>query len=185
MEAYKDINIDDLPDALDRTDWGGTATEVAGRLASNLVLKHALPNANHRTAVAMMQFYLRRVNSDFSMPETAVKIDPEVYDWREWVNNYITESKCLLTVRRKNVKFKYVQEFGGTTLVRKHNVRIPLTVYELDLPPNTAKERYAKKHEQLWIEFAEEAVERAGKPELKEERGVTKREFAKKIQRLD
>lgn len=185
VDAYKDIDIDELPDALDRTDWRGTATEVAGRLASNLILKHALPNANHRTAVAMMQFYLRRVDSEFSMPETAVEIEPESYDWREWVNNYINESKCLLTIRRKNVKFKYVKEFGGTTLVRKHDVRIPLSAYELDMPPSTAKERYAKKHEQHWIEFAEESVERAGKSGLKDQSGVTKSEFAEAIRSLD
>lgn len=185
VEAYKDIDIDELPDALNRTNWGGAATEVAGRLASNLVLKHALPNANHRTAVAMMQFYLRRVDPDFSMPETATQIEPEVYDWREWVNNYINESKRLLTIRRKNVKLKYVREFGGTTLVRKHDVRIPLSAYELDMPPSRAKKEYAEKHERLWIELAEEAVERAGKPELKEQSGVTMPEFAEKIRRLD
>ncbi|USZ69511.1 hypothetical protein NGM10_07185 [Halorussus salilacus] len=185
VEAYKDIGIDELPDALDRTDWDETATEVAGRLASNLILKHALPNANHRTAVAMIQFYLRRVDSDFSMPKTAVEIEPEVYDWREWVNSYINESKRLLTIRRKNVKFKYVRELGGTTLVRKHDVRIPLSAYELDMPPSRAKKRYTEKHERLWIEFVEEAVERAGKPELKERAGVTKPEFAEEIRSLD
>lgn len=185
VEAYKDINIDELPDALNRTDWGGTATEVAGRLASNLVLKHALPNANHRTAVAMIQFYLRRVDQGFSMPETAVEIEPEVYDWREWVNNYINESKRLLTIRRKNVKLKYVRKFGGTTVIRKHDVRIPLSSYELDMPPSRAKKQYAEEHEQLWIEFVEQAVERVGKPELKAEAGLTKPEFAEKIRRLD
>lgn len=185
VEAYKGIDVADLPDALDKTNWEGTAVAVAGRLASNLILKHALPNANHRTAIAMMQFYLRRIDPDFSMPKTDVEIDPEFYDWREWVNNYIDESKRLLTVRRKNVKLKYVEEFGGTTVVRKHDVRIPLAAYELDIPPNTAKERYAEKHEQLWIEFAEEAVERAGEPWLKDSVGVTKQEFAEEIQSLD
>lgn len=185
VEAYKDIDIAELPAALDRTDWSGTATQVAGRLASNLVLKHALPNANHRTAVAMIQFYLRRVNSNFSMPETAVEIEPDVYDWREWVNNYINESKRLLTVRRKNITFKYVREFGGTTLIRKHGVRIPLSAYELDMPPSSAKEQYAEKHERLWIEFAEEAVKRAGKSALEEQSGLTKSEFAEKVRRFD
>ncbi len=105
VEAYKKIDVDAFPDVLDRTSWEGSATAVAGRLASNLILKHALPNANHRTAVALVQFYLRRLNPDFSMPETSVEVDPESYDWREWVNEYINESKRLLTVRRKNVLF--------------------------------------------------------------------------------
>jgi len=87
VEAYKNIDVDALPDVLDRTSWEGPATDVAGRLASNLILKHALPNANHRTAVALIQFYLRRLNPDFAMPETSVETDPESYDWREWVND--------------------------------------------------------------------------------------------------
>ena len=87
VEAYKNIDIDALPDTLNRVSWEGNATDVAGRLASNLILKHALPNANHRTAVALVQFYLRRIAPDFSMPETSVEIDSETYDWREWLTS--------------------------------------------------------------------------------------------------
>ena len=53
VQAYKDIAVEDIEPALNQTDWNGTAVEVAGRLASNLILKHALPNANHRTAIGM------------------------------------------------------------------------------------------------------------------------------------
>ena len=185
VEAYKSIDLNALPDVLDRTLWEGSATEIAGRLASNLILKHALPNANHRTAVALIQFYLRRLNAGFSMPKTSVEVDPETYDWREWVNEYINESKRLLTVRRKNVVFKHLSNFGVKTLERKHAVEIDLTAYELDLYPSEAKQIYAEKHEQLWIEFVTEAVERAGYPELKETPGLAKGEFANKIRNLD
>ena len=43
MEAYKNIDIDALPEAFDETSWEGTATDVAGRLASNLILKRPSP----------------------------------------------------------------------------------------------------------------------------------------------
>jgi hypothetical protein len=185
VEAYKNIDIDVFPDTLDEVSWDGSATDVAGRLASNLILKHALPNANHRTAVAMMQFYLRRINLDFSMPETAVESETESYDWRDWVNEYIEESKRLLTVRRKNVPFKHLREFGETTLERKHGVLIDLTEYELDMYPHEAKEKYAREHEQLWIEFVEEAVERAGYPEMKNASALSKAEFAERIWQLE
>ncbi|QOS13518.1 uncharacterized protein HfgLR_21475 (plasmid) [Haloferax gibbonsii] len=185
VEAYKQIDVDALPGVLDRTSWEGSATAVAGRLASNLILKHTLPNANHRMAVALIQFYLRRLNPAFSMPETSIEIDPESYDWREWVNEYINESKRLLTVRRKNVLFKHLYRFGARTLERKHAVEIDLTAYELDMYPSEAKVVYAEQHEELWTEFVEEAVERAGYPELKETPGLSKAEFAEKIRNLD
>lgn len=181
VKAYKSIDIDALPDVLDRTSWNGSVTDVAGRLASNLILKHPLPNANHRTAVALVQFYLRRLKPGFSMPETSVEVDPELYDWREWVNEYISESKRLLTVRRKNVLFKHLYRFGVRTLERKHAVEIDLKAYELDMYPSEAKVVYAEKHEELWIEFVEEAVERAGYPELKETMGLSKTKFAEKV----
>lgn len=185
VEAYKDIDVNALPDVLDRTSWEGSATDVAGQLASNLILRHALPNANHRTAVALIQFYLRRLNPDFAMPETSAETDSNAYDWREWVNEYINESKRLLTVRRKNVLFKHLYSFGARTLERKHAVEIDLTEYELDMYPSEAKIVYAEKHEELWVAFVEEAVERAGYPELKETPGLSKEEFAERIRNLD
>lgn len=185
VEAYKNIDINALPDALNRVSWEGNATDVAGRLASNLILKHALPNANHRTAVALVQFYLRRIAPNFSMPETSVEIDSETYDWREWVNEYINESKRFLTVRRKNVLLKHLSDFGATTLERKHEVQIDLTAYDLDTYPAEAKTVYATAHEELWIEFAEEAVERTDNPELMGTPGLSKAEFAEKIRNLE
>lgn len=185
IKAYKEEDVEALSEALDETSWEGSATDIAGRLASNLVLKHALPNANHRTAVALIQFYLRRIDQDFSLPDTKVEIDPETYDWREWVNAYINESKRLLTVRRKNVLFKHLREFGATTLERKHDVVIDLTEYELDMYPHEAKVKYAQEHEGLWIDFVEEAVERAGYPELIDEPGLSKADFAEKIRQLE
>lgn len=185
VEAYKHIDVDALPDVFDRTSWDGSATAVAGRLASNLILKHPLPNANHRTAVALVQFYLRRLNPDFSLPDTSVEVDPESYDWRAWVNEYITESKRLLTVRRKNVVFKHLYTFGVRTVERNHAIEIDLTAYELDIYPSEAKTIYANKHEDLWVEFVDEAVERAGYPELKEVPALSKGEFAGKIRNLD
>lgn len=184
VEAYKGIDIEELPAVLDETSWTGSATEIAGRLASNLILKHALPNANHRTAIALIQFYLRRIDSDFSLPNTKVEIDPETYDWRDWVNEYINESKRLLTVRRKNVVLKYLREFGATELERKHNVVIYLDEYKLDMYPHDAMVYYAEQHEDLWIDFVEEAVERAGNPGLKSTAGLRKSEFADAIRKL-
>jgi prophage maintenance system killer protein len=185
VEAYKRKDIEALSDALNETSWEGSATDVAGCLASNLILQHALPNANHRTAVALIQFYLRRINPDLSMPETKVELDPETYDWREWVNEYINESKRLLTVRRKNVRFKYLREFGATTLERKHGVLIELDEYDLDMYPHEADVLYAQEHEELWRDFVEEAVERAGYPELKDAPGLSKADFAERIRQLE
>ena len=101
------------------------------------------------------------------------------------MNEYINESKRLLTVRRKNVRFKYLREFGATTLERKHGVTIELKEYDLDIYPHEADVLYAQEHEELWIDFVEEAVKRAGYPELKDAPGLSKADFAERIRQLE
>ena len=78
-----------------------------------------------------------------------------------------------------------LREEGTRTLERKHAVEIDLTEYELDMYPSEAKIVYAEKHEDIWVTFVEESVERAGYPELKETPGLSKAEFAEKIRDLD
>ncbi len=185
VRAYKDIAAEEIEPALNQIDWTGTAVEVAGRLAANLILKHVLPNANHRTAIGMSQLYLKRVNPGFSMPETAIQSEgTDEYDWMAWVNDYINESKRLLTVRRKGGRFKYLEKFGCDVLVRKHDVEIPLEAYELDLQPSQRWRMYANRHEKLWVTFTGEAVRRAGMTDLLDTDGLTKREFADTLREL-
>ncbi|QSX01003.1 hypothetical protein [Haloterrigena alkaliphila] len=186
VRAYKDISAEDIAPALNQVDWEGTATEVAGRLASNLILKHPLPNANHRTSIGMAQLYLRRVDPDFSMPDTAIQVDGAAeYDWMEWVNDYINRSKRLVTVRRKGDRFKYLENFGCDVLERKHEIEIRLDNYELDMQPSERWRHYAKKHEELWIEFTEDAVRRTGKTALLEADALSKHEFAAELKDLE
>ncbi|ELZ12527.1 hypothetical protein C479_04002 [Halovivax asiaticus JCM 14624] len=185
VQAYKNIAAEEIEPALNQVDWNGTAVEVAGRLASNLILKHALPNANHRTAIGMSQLYLKRVDPEFSMPETAIQPDgADEYDWMEWVNDYINESKRLLTVRRKGGRFKYLEEFGCDVLVRKHDIEIPLEEYELDLQRSERWRKYAEQHEELWIDFTERAVRRAEMVDLLDTDGLSKHEFADELKEL-
>lgn len=46
---------ENLP-ALDHVLWGTALPQIAGELMSNLILRHSLPNANHRTGIARRQF---------------------------------------------------------------------------------------------------------------------------------
>ena len=91
----------------------------------------------------------------------------------------------ILTVRRRNIFFKHLCRFGARTPERKHAVEIDLTAYERDMYPSEARVVYAEKHEELWIGFVEEAVERAGYPELKGMPRLSKTEFAEQIRTLE
>lgn len=129
----------------------------------------------------MAQVYLRQIEPEFSVPETSVESSPQSYDWRDWVNEYIDESKAMLTVRRKNVLLKELQQLGVTEVIRRNDVTVDLTNYELDMQYSKAHELYARRHEKHWTDFVEDAVERTGHPELKQIDGIYKQELADEL----
>jgi hypothetical protein len=54
-----------VDDALDRVSWGAELPQVAGELMSNLILRHPLPNANHRTSIVVLQFCIEVIEPSF------------------------------------------------------------------------------------------------------------------------
>lgn len=173
LEIYKQIELERIPDAIDRINWDCAAVDVAGQLMSSLILKHALPNANHRTSISMAKWYLESIETGFSFPEFAT----EEYDWKKWVNEYIIESKRILTVRRNTTAFSLLAEWGCDVVKRKNDIEINLAEYNLDLSQSDAYEYYGDKHTDLCTEFLIESVTRAGHDELISTDGISKMEF--------
>lgn len=108
LQIYKQIELERMPEAFSQIDWDLAAVDVAGQLMSALILKHALPNANHRTAISIAQWYLESIETGFSFPEFATT----EYEWKAWVDEYITESKQVLTVRRNITAFSLLADWG-------------------------------------------------------------------------
>lgn len=173
LAIYKNLEIDQVPEAVDYVSWDGSATDVAGSLMSNLILRHSLPNANHRTGITMAQTYLEAAGADFETPKTHT----EEYEWREWIDPYIAESKRLLTVRRHNLYFLILKQNGCEIVRRKHDIEIPLDDYELDMHYHEAWETYASLHEEHCIELAEELAGRGGGENLVQEPAISEEEF--------
>lgn len=173
FRLYKDFEPDQIHRALENVSWSASVPVVAGELMSNLVLRHALPNANHRTSIAMLQFYIDSVDPSFEMPSTHV----DDHTWKEWVDPYIVESKRLITVRRNNIRFEHLKELGVNLVERKGGIGIQLADYDLDMHWREALTEYAERHEDHCIEFAGEVLERTGRSDLSERTGPTKAEF--------
>ncbi|MFH5800429.1 hypothetical protein [Haladaptatus sp. CMAA 1911] len=173
LPIYKEIEIDRVPDALEQVTWEGTVTEVAGQLMSNLILKHSLPNANHRTGITIAETYLEAAGAEIELPNTHT---PD-YEWQQWVNPYIEQSKIILTVRRHNLYFRTLEEHGCEIVRRKGGIDIPLAEYELDMPYYEAWEIYAEHHEEVCINFVEELIAQSGDSTLQEQPALAKDEF--------
>lgn len=178
FRLYKDFEPDQIHRALEHVSWGASLPTVAGELMSNLILRHALPNANHRTAIAMLQFCLETADPSLEMPATHVDDDT----WNAWVDPYIVESKQRITVRRNNVRFQHLREQGVDIVGRKGGIQIALDDYELDMHWREALSRYAKRHESHCIEFAEEILERAERAVLADSVGPTQAEFVEYLE---
>jgi hypothetical protein len=181
LDAYKSIELERFPEALDHVDWSGTIPETSGQLASNLVLCHALPNANHRTAFGVLEAYLKAVDSSFKLPSMVTG----EYEWQRWVDEYIVDSKRLLTVRRNVGPFSYLVGCGCNTIRRKGAIDVPLTEYDLKMHRHEAFTKYAYQHEQRTTTFVETILRETNNEELLQESSVEKEAFAKRLRRLD
>ena len=140
---------------------------------SNLILRHSLPNANHRTGIAMLHFCIESVDPAFEISRT--HLDDET--WQEWVDPYIVASKRLITVRRNNVRFKQLEELGVDLIERKDGIQIRLAESELDMHWRDALSRYATRHEDHCTEFARAVFLRAGRDDRLDRTGPTKQDF--------
>ncbi|ELZ15350.1 hypothetical protein [Natrinema limicola] len=173
FRLYKEFEPQKIQQALDHVSWGSSVHEVAGEVMSNLILRHSLPNANHRTGIAMLQFCIESVEPDFEMPRTHVDDNT----WREWVDPYIVDSKRLITVRRNNLRFKKLEELDVDLVERKDGIQIRLTKFELDMHWREALTEYASLHETHCTEFAQAVLKRAERDYLLDQPGPTKQEF--------
>jgi hypothetical protein len=175
LDAYKNVEIERVPDALEHVDWSGTIPEGGGQLASNLILCHALPNTNHRTSFSVFEGYVNAASRPlFALPSLAT----EDYEWQSWVDDYIVDSKRLLTVRRNVGPFRYLFQHGCDTIRRKGEIDVPLDEYDLDVYSSEALRKYAGQHEQLIETFAETILKRTDRESLVSEPGIEKVEFA-------
>lgn len=178
LDAYKDIDINRIPEALQQVDWSGTVPEVGGQIASNLILCHPLPNANHRTAFSMFEGYVNEAtDSTFELPSMITNN----YEWQTWVDDFIVDSKQLLTVRRNVAPFSRLSKFGCKIVRRKGGIDITLAEYTLDMHPREALKEYADQHEQRTVAFAEMILRQTNDDCLADETGLNKSQFADAI----
>lgn len=181
LDAYKSIELERFPDALNHVDWDRTIPETGGQLASNLVLCRALPNANHRTAFGVLEEYLKAVESSFGLPSMVT----DNYEWQAWVDEFIVDSKRLLTVRRNVGPFSYLAECGCDIIRRKGAIDVLLADHELAMHRHEAFIEYAYQHEQRTTTFVETILRETNNEELLEKPSVGKETFAERLRRLD
>lgn len=173
FRLYKAFEPQKIQEALNHVSWGEALPRVAGEVMSNLILRHSLPNANHRTSIGMLQFCIESIEPDFEMPRTHV----DDYRWQEWVDPYIVDSKRLITVRRNNIRFNRLGELGVDFVERKDGIQIRLEDFDLDMPWWEAHSSYATVHEDLCTDFARDVLQHVDREDLLDKAGPTRAAF--------
>lgn len=125
-------------------DWDAAIRETAAQLLSELITRHTLPNSNHRSSIGLTLLYLDAC--DISVEPT--EVPQSVY------NEYIRESKRILTVRRNTTLFRLLQDAGCTHIERKNSVSIRLRDYDLSVDDPHA--HFYARHEAASRRFIEE-----------------------------
>lgn len=175
LEWYKRPEPTEIAHALNKVEWRQDVPKVGGELMSHLILRHSMPNANHRTAIGILQIYLKSMSPEIEVP-TAGNFQG---DWFDWAEKYVYESKRLLTFRRKPSLLNHLKQSGCPAIQRKSDIKIKLSEY--DFTSDDLKQQAEREHRQRSIEFVEEYLRRTSKPELMNERDPGKEVFVDRL----
>lgn len=94
--TYKKMDLEKIPDVLNRVEWRQLVPDVGAELLSYFILAHPMPNTNHRTGIGLLDRYLTSYDEGFTMPDTG-----EEGQWYQWVREFIYDSKSILTFRNQ------------------------------------------------------------------------------------
>jgi len=172
--TYKQMNLEKVPEILNRVEWRQQVDKVAAELLSSFILAHPMPNTNHRTGIVLIDSYLQTMDSDFVMPDTG-----EENEWYPWAVNFIHDSKRFLTLRRNLPKLEWAYKLGYEAVVRKEGVEIDLTTIDFDR--SNYFDYYTERHLSRSRAFVQTVLEEADATHLQQETDDGKRAFVDRV----
>lgn len=177
LNYYKKPDPRKTCDAFDDVRWRQDVATVGGEIMSSLIKTHALPNANHRTAVAYLRTYLQSV-AETSDPNFIAAGNYQG-DWFEWARKHVHESKRLLLLRRKPDLLQYAKSFGVEKIYRKSGIEINLSAHNFE--QQDIRSIADEGHCNRCIQLAADLIERSDYPELKHRTDDGRRAFVDRL----
>lgn len=174
LSIYKEMELEKIPEIINRVQWRQTVPEVGAELLSYFILAHPMSNTNHRTAIGLLDRYLGTYEESFVMPQTG-----EEGRWFEWARGYIYDSKRILTLRNQLGLLYWANEYGYDVVERKEGIQIDLS--EIDLERNDHRNYYTKQHLNRSREFVDTVLEEAGAEDIQGRSDDGKRAFADRL----
>lgn len=174
FSTYKEMDLEEIPNILNRVEWRQLVPDVGAELLSYFILVHPMPNTNHRTGIGLLNRYLTSYDDNFTMPDTG-----EEGQWYQWCRKYIYDSKRLLTLRNQLRLLYWANRYGYEHAERKEGIQINLTA--LDFEREDHRRHYANRHLDRSREFVDTALEEGGSVHLREKSDDGKRAFVDRL----
>jgi len=174
LATYKKMDLEKIPEVLNRVEWRQLVPDVGAELLSGFILAHPMPNTNHRTGIGLLDRYLTSYEADFTMPDTG-----EEGRWYQWAREFIYDSKRLLTLRNQLPLLKWAREYGYEHAERKEGIRIDLT--EIDVGRDDYRNYYAQRHRSRSRRFVETVLTEADATHLLNKRDDGKQTFVDRL----
>jgi hypothetical protein len=174
LATYKKMDLEKIPDVLNRVEWRQLVPNVGAELLSGFILAHPMPNTNHRTGIGLLDRYLTSYDGVFTMPDTG-----EEGRWYQWAREYIYDSKRILTLRNQLPLLKWARKYGYEHAERKEGIRVDLTQHDLDR--DDYRSYYTQRHLDQSREFVETALTEADATQLLDQRDDGKRAFVDRL----
>ena len=127
FSTYKEMDLEAIPEILNRVEWRQSVPEVGAELLSQFILAHPMPNTNHRTGLSLLDRYLASYEPSATLPATG-----ENGQWYDWIKGYIYDSKWLLTLRTNLQLLYWAHQYGYEAAERKEGIRIELSNVDLE-----------------------------------------------------
>lgn len=174
LKWYKRPDLPRIVEEVTETRWRQPVPDVAGCLLSNLIFGHGLPNANHRSSLSFVETYLGTFEPQFEIPDTGVH-----GEWFDWSEEFVYESKRLLMLARKAKMFRYFEDWGCDSVIRKNDVSVDFDDYDIWVEDPWSY--FRQQHKELSIEFVYQILERTEYDTLIGEQDPGKRVFLDRL----
>lgn len=138
---YKELEEARLKACVESWHWGGTIEDVASDILSKTVQAHPFPNANHRTALALVRLYLEAAG--LTWPPYSFRgrgIDRFLRETRPFVQ----QSKYLLHAMRHQPILRIAYESGYRDLRISEEITVGIKEADLEADRDELRDKYQR-----------------------------------------
>lgn len=157
VRFYKPLDVEEIHKLAHGLQFDGTILNVASGLLSRPILKHALPNANHRTHLDVTRLYLKF--QDIAWPHYDIRGGGSKRFWRDINRDFIPQSKYILQLRRRSKLVETAWQHGFKGLRLAHSTYCDIDPDDFALDEKDLRDKHREHCEQFILNLLDQEGE--------------------------